>query len=115
MRSIVDQQWFHNAEDPGAISVMSRWRSAAVIAAPYCATILGEFGAEVLKIEHPIGGDACRRYTLGNMWDCLIRCGRVVIELCAEVGDDAEAVLLGNSVRGLMPARPTSVGIRGPD
>ena len=30
-----------------------------MIAAPYCATILGEFGAEVLKVEHPIGGDAC--------------------------------------------------------
>jgi para-aminobenzoate synthetase / 4-amino-4-deoxychorismate lyase len=28
---------------------------------------------------------------------------------------DADAVLLDNSVRGLMPARPTSVGIRGPD
>ncbi|VUX47141.1 Succinyl-CoA--L-malate CoA-transferase beta subunit [Candidatus Defluviicoccus seviourii] len=35
---------------------------ATVIAAPYCATILGEFGAEVLKVEHPIGGDACRRF-----------------------------------------------------
>ena len=35
---------------------------ATVIAAPYCAGILGEFGAEVLKVEHPIGGDACRRF-----------------------------------------------------
>ena len=35
---------------------------ATVIAAPYCAGILGEFGAEVLKVEHPIGGDICRRY-----------------------------------------------------
>ena len=35
---------------------------ATVIAAPYCAAILGEFGAEVLKVEHPIGGDACRRF-----------------------------------------------------
>jgi succinyl-CoA:(S)-malate CoA-transferase subunit B len=35
---------------------------ATVIAAPYTATILGEFGAEVLKVEHPIGGDACRRF-----------------------------------------------------
>ncbi|TVR99911.1 MAG: CoA transferase [Rhodospirillales bacterium] len=35
---------------------------ATVIASPYCATILGEFGAEVLKVEHPIGGDACRRF-----------------------------------------------------
>jgi succinyl-CoA:(S)-malate CoA-transferase subunit B len=35
---------------------------ATVIAAPYCATILGEFGADVLKVEHPIGGDALRRF-----------------------------------------------------
>ncbi|MDS4041409.1 MAG: CoA transferase, partial [Candidatus Competibacter sp.] len=35
---------------------------ATVIAAPYCAGILGEFGAEVLKVEHPMGGDICRKY-----------------------------------------------------
>jgi len=35
---------------------------ATVIAAPYCASILGEFGAEVLKVEHPTGGDACRHF-----------------------------------------------------
>lgn len=35
---------------------------ATVIAAPYCATLLGEFGADVLKVEHPIGGDALRRF-----------------------------------------------------
>ena len=35
---------------------------ATIIAAPYCAAILGEFGAEVLKVEHPVGGDACRKF-----------------------------------------------------
>ena len=35
---------------------------ATVIAAPYCATMLGEFGADVLKVEHPVGGDALRRF-----------------------------------------------------
>ncbi|MBK9712935.1 MAG: CoA transferase [Kouleothrix sp.] len=35
---------------------------ATVIAAPYCAGILGEFGADVLKVEHPVGGDALRRF-----------------------------------------------------
>jgi succinyl-CoA:(S)-malate CoA-transferase subunit B len=35
---------------------------ATVIAAPYCATILGEFGADVLKVEHPVGGCALRRF-----------------------------------------------------
>jgi crotonobetainyl-CoA:carnitine CoA-transferase CaiB-like acyl-CoA transferase len=35
---------------------------ATIIAAPFCASILGEFGAEVLKVEHPIGGDPMRQF-----------------------------------------------------
>ena len=35
---------------------------ATFIAAPYSAGILGEFGADVLKVEHPVGGDPCRRF-----------------------------------------------------
>jgi succinyl-CoA:(S)-malate CoA-transferase subunit B len=35
---------------------------ATVIAAPYCAAILAEFGADVIKVEHPVGGDPCRRF-----------------------------------------------------
>ena len=31
-----------------------------VLAGPYCAMILGDMGAEVVKIEHPIGGDNAR-------------------------------------------------------
>src|ERR1700752_5144468 len=30
------------------------------IAAPYAGMILGELGAEVVKVENPKGGDACR-------------------------------------------------------
>lgn len=33
---------------------------ATFIAAPFAATMLGEFGAEVIKIEHPSGGDPMR-------------------------------------------------------
>ncbi|MCB0919165.1 MAG: CoA transferase [Actinobacteria bacterium] len=36
--------------------------AATFVAAPYAAAILGEFGAEVLKIENPTGGDPWRRY-----------------------------------------------------
>lgn len=36
--------------------------AATIIAAPFCATLLGEFGADVLKVEHPIGGDGLRRF-----------------------------------------------------
>ena len=35
---------------------------ATFIAAPHCATILGEFGAEIIKVEHPANGDPWRRY-----------------------------------------------------
>jgi len=35
---------------------------ATFIAAPFCGTILGDFGAEVIKIEHPTDGDSLRRF-----------------------------------------------------
>jgi crotonobetainyl-CoA:carnitine CoA-transferase CaiB-like acyl-CoA transferase len=38
------------------------------IAGPYCATILGEFGAEVIKVEPPQSGDSLRR--LGTNTEC---------------------------------------------
>ncbi|HNI73804.1 MAG TPA: CoA transferase, partial [Accumulibacter sp.] len=36
--------------------------AATVIAAPYSACILGEFGADVLKVENPKGGDPMRQF-----------------------------------------------------
>jgi succinyl-CoA:(S)-malate CoA-transferase subunit A len=36
------------------------------LAGPYAASILGEFGAEVLKVEYPIGGDPMRRFGLST-------------------------------------------------
>jgi crotonobetainyl-CoA:carnitine CoA-transferase CaiB-like acyl-CoA transferase len=38
------------------------------LAGPHCATILGEFGAEVIKVEPPKTGDSLRR--LGTRTDC---------------------------------------------
>ena len=35
---------------------------ATFIAAPYCTAILGEFGAEVIKVEQPGSGDPFRRF-----------------------------------------------------
>ncbi|MDA0998101.1 MAG: CoA transferase [Proteobacteria bacterium] len=35
---------------------------ATFIAAPFCASIMGEFGAEIIKLENPNGGDPWRRY-----------------------------------------------------
>ena len=36
--------------------------AATFIAAPFTATILGEFGAEVIKVERPDGGDPFRYF-----------------------------------------------------
>ncbi|MCG8548693.1 MAG: CoA transferase [Alphaproteobacteria bacterium] len=41
---------------------------ATYIAAPYCATLMAEFGAEVIKVEMPKVGDPCRR--LGTVTEC---------------------------------------------
>ena len=35
---------------------------ATFIASPFASTILSEFGAEVIKVENPKGGDPWRHY-----------------------------------------------------
>ena len=35
---------------------------ATMLAAPFCAALLGDFGAEVIKVELPEGGDPFRRF-----------------------------------------------------
>ena len=34
---------------------------ATFVAAPFCATLMSEFGAEVIKVEMPVQGDPCRQ------------------------------------------------------
>ena len=41
---------------------------ATYIASPFCATMMGEFGADVIKVELPNVGDGCRK--LGTVDDC---------------------------------------------
>ncbi|MCC7271755.1 MAG: CoA transferase [Alphaproteobacteria bacterium] len=41
---------------------------ASYLAGPFCATQLGEFGAEVIKVEMPKGGDATRKF--GTPTEC---------------------------------------------
>lgn len=52
---------------PGALDGLIVLDLATFIAAPMCATLLGEFGAEVIKIEQPGIGDDLRR--LGRQVD----------------------------------------------
>jgi crotonobetainyl-CoA:carnitine CoA-transferase CaiB-like acyl-CoA transferase len=41
---------------------------ATFVAAPFCGTLLSDFGAEVIKIEQPAGGDSLRRF--GTETEC---------------------------------------------
>lgn len=45
---------------PGALDGVRVLDCAQVLAGPFAAQILGDFGAEVIKIEHPRGGDPIR-------------------------------------------------------
>jgi crotonobetainyl-CoA:carnitine CoA-transferase CaiB-like acyl-CoA transferase len=46
---------------PGALGGVTVLDLATFLAAPFCATLLGEFGAEVIKVEQPGVGDDLRR------------------------------------------------------
>ena len=50
------------APGPGALSGLKVIDLATLFAGPMAATMLGDFGADVIKIEHPKGGDAVRRH-----------------------------------------------------
>jgi crotonobetainyl-CoA:carnitine CoA-transferase CaiB-like acyl-CoA transferase len=57
----------------GALSGVRVLDIATFIAAPFCGTILGEFGAEVIKIEQPGEGDSLRRFgTMTEAGDTLV-------------------------------------------
>ena len=46
---------------------------ATFVAAPFCGTIMAEFGAEVIKIEQPGEGDSLRRFgTMTDSGDTLV-------------------------------------------
>ena len=49
--------------------------ASSFLAGPFCATQLGEFGAEVIKIELPKVGDALRTFgTITESGDGLLSC-----------------------------------------
>lgn len=57
----------------GALSGLRVLDIATFVAAPFCGTILADFGAEVIKIEQPAGGDSLRKFgTLTEAGDSLV-------------------------------------------
>jgi crotonobetainyl-CoA:carnitine CoA-transferase CaiB-like acyl-CoA transferase len=53
---------------PGALDGVRVLDIATFVAAPFCGTILADFGAEVIKIEQPVSGDSLRRF--GTPTEC---------------------------------------------
>ncbi|MFZ9627726.1 MAG: CaiB/BaiF CoA transferase family protein [Ilumatobacteraceae bacterium] len=73
---------------------------ATVLAGPNCARYLGDFGADVIKVERPDGGDSMRRFawiderTGESMWWQLVNRNKRTVAL--DLKDPADvAVLLG--------------------
>ena len=53
---------------PGALDGLRVLDIATFVAAPFCGTILADFGAEVIKVERPKSGDSLRQF--GTITDC---------------------------------------------
>jgi hypothetical protein len=49
-----------NDEMPTALSGIRVLNAGQILAAPFCGSVLAEFGAEVIKVENPDGGDPNR-------------------------------------------------------
>lgn len=67
---------------------------ATMMAAPWSATFLADFGADVLKVEHPVTGDHARHFGLSKdgepvFWKTLARNKRsVTVDLKTEAGQE---------------------------
>jgi len=61
-RSAEEERPGEDSEKPLPLSGLRVIDVGTFLAGPYAASILGEFGAEVLKVEYPIGGDPMRRF-----------------------------------------------------
>jgi crotonobetainyl-CoA:carnitine CoA-transferase CaiB-like acyl-CoA transferase len=51
-----------HAEDGGALSGLKVLDLSRVLAGPWCGQLLGDLGAEVIKVESPRGGDDTRAW-----------------------------------------------------
>jgi crotonobetainyl-CoA:carnitine CoA-transferase CaiB-like acyl-CoA transferase len=56
------------SETKGALAGLRVLDIATFLAAPFCGTLLADFGAEVIKIEQPGDGDSLRRF--GTVTEC---------------------------------------------
>jgi crotonobetainyl-CoA:carnitine CoA-transferase CaiB-like acyl-CoA transferase len=89
--------------------------AATLAAGPLVATFLGEFGAEVIKIEQPDGGDPLREWGaqrdgVGLMWKSLSRNKKsVTLNLREPKGQELLRTLVGRSDVLVMNLRPSTL------
>lgn len=48
--------------DTSPLSGISVIDMTRIVAGPYCSMMLGDLGANVIKVEHPAGGDEARKW-----------------------------------------------------
>jgi crotonobetainyl-CoA:carnitine CoA-transferase CaiB-like acyl-CoA transferase len=105
----------------GALSGLRVIDAATLAAGPLIATWLGEFGAEVIKIEQPDGGDPLRQWGaqrdgVGLMWKSLGRNKKAVtLNLRAEEGRDLLRALVRSADVLVMNLRPSTLARWGLD
>ena len=89
--------------------------AATLAAGPLVATTLGEFGAEVIKVEQPGSGDplrtwGARRGDVGLVWKSVSRNKKcVTLDLRSEVGRDLLDDLLSRSDVFIINTRPSTL------
>ena len=95
--------------------------AATLAAGPLVATWLGEFGAEVIKVEQPDGGDPLRQWGaqkdgVGLMWKSLGRNKKsVTLNLRTETGREILRDLAARADVLVMNLRPSTMGRWGLD
>jgi crotonobetainyl-CoA:carnitine CoA-transferase CaiB-like acyl-CoA transferase len=89
--------------------------AATLAAGPLVATWLGEFGAEVIKVEQPDGGDPLRQWGaqkagVGLMWKSLARNKKsITLNLREPAGRDLLRALAGRSDVLVLNLRPSTL------
>src|ERR1700752_1799244 len=88
------------APNTGALGDLKVVEMGQLIAGPFCGQLLGDMGAEVIKIEPPGGGDPMRLWGLaqGLTWEVIARNKMSVsINLRVPEGQDLARRLIGQA------------------
>ncbi|CAB3366004.1 Hypothetical predicted protein [Cloeon dipterum] len=62
MRRYLARRCFSTQKLIGPLEDIKVMDLTRIVAGPFCTMILGDLGAEVIKVEHPNGGDECRKW-----------------------------------------------------